>query len=95
MKAEDGLPFVGYWVRKLPKSSSRITVAESRALFARVPMPKTKDPVTLGAPSAGIAGNSIMAPLLSWLKNKTGFDNCLATGTATAWQPPAVVDEQA
>ena len=56
-------------------------------------MPKTKDPVTLGAPAAGIAGNSIMVPLLSWLKNAAGFDTCWETGTATARQPPAAVEE--
>ena len=58
-------------------------------------MPNTKAPVTLGAPSAEIVGNSIMVPLLSWLKSETGFTNCLAVGTAATTQPPFLAEEHA
>ena len=52
--------------------SSRSTVALAQTIVVPRADAEDQGPVTLGAPSAGIAGNSIMVPLLSWLKNETG-----------------------
>ena len=93
MKASVLLPLAGYLVRKVPMLSSGRTFAWPRALLSRVPMPKTRAPVTLAAPSAGTAGNSIMVPLLSWLKSAIGFQSCLEIGTAAALHPPFAVEE--
>jgi len=95
MKAEEVLPVVGYLVSNSPKAIELERGCLAQPIMSRVPMPNTKAPVTLGAPSAEIVGNSIMVPLLSWLKTETGFSNCLAVGTAATTQPPFFAEEHA
>src|SRR5512138_4846 len=66
-----------------PRRSSASALAGDGTLFARVPMPRTTEPSTAGAPAPGTAGKVTMMPLLSAGRSATGFCTCEDESTAT------------
>jgi len=91
MKAEEVLPLVDTW-SVLAKLSSWSRLP-GQPIIVTMPMP-TQGSRQLGAPSAK-SGHSIMVPLLSWLKTRTGFTNCLAVDTAATTNHPSLAKEHA
>src|SRR5437762_1178496 len=76
------VPFVGKIATIVPFGSAGRTVALPKALFDRVSIPKTSEPVTLAAPEADTAGNWTITPLLSAANIETGFATCAPVETA-------------
>ena len=78
-------PVLARFVMKWSFKSTVNMVAFPRVLFVSVPIPKTSDPLRVGAdPESG--GNCSATPLLSFVKNSAGWLTCCANWTRLGLQ---------
>src|SRR5664279_1972975 len=72
-------------------AGNAVTVAG--ILLDWVPIPRTRLPLTEGAPPRGTPGSCTSIPLLSWGRRATGFCTWLASGTVVPLQAPPLQAE--